>query len=103
MALSGWCVWGARALGVVAADPGLVDATPLSYRGHRFPVEIIGHCVWLYHRFPLSLRDVQEMMMESESFWGRRAGCLVGVDPNKTSGSYAACMSGARVRLGYQR
>jgi putative transposase len=26
-------------------------------------VEIISHCVWLYHRFPLSLRDVQEMMM----------------------------------------
>ena len=28
------------------------------------PVEIISHCVWLYHRFPLSLRDVQEMMAE---------------------------------------
>jgi putative transposase len=43
---------------------GLVDATPSSlYKGHRFPVEIISHCVWLYHRFPLSLRDVQEMMM----------------------------------------
>jgi putative transposase len=27
-------------------------------------VEIISHCVWLYHRFPLSLRDVQEMMAE---------------------------------------
>jgi putative transposase len=34
------------------------------YKGHRFPVEIISHCVWLYHRFPLSLRDVQEMMAE---------------------------------------
>ncbi|MGH3866012.1 MAG: IS6 family transposase [Pseudonocardiaceae bacterium] len=41
-----------------------MDATPPSYRGHRFPVEIIGHCVWLYHRFPLSLRDVQEMMLQ---------------------------------------
>ena len=27
-------------------------------------MEIISHCVWLYHRFPLSLRDVQEMMAE---------------------------------------
>jgi putative transposase len=27
-------------------------------------VEIIIHCVWLYYRFPLSLRDVQEMMLE---------------------------------------
>ncbi len=40
-----------------------MDVTP-SYKGHRFPVEIISHCVWLYHRFPLSLRDVQEMMAE---------------------------------------
>jgi putative transposase len=44
---------------------GFVDTTPLSlHRGHRFPLEIISHCVWLYHRFPLSLRDVQEMMAE---------------------------------------
>jgi len=35
-----------------------------SYRGFRFPVEIISHCVWLYHRFPLSFREVQEMMLE---------------------------------------
>jgi len=26
-----------------------------------FPPEIISHCVWLYHRFPLSFRDVQEL------------------------------------------
>ncbi|WP_407919996.1 IS6 family transposase [Gloeobacter violaceus] len=32
------------------------------YRGHRFPPEIIAHCVWLYFRFPLSYRDVEEMM-----------------------------------------
>lgn len=25
-----------------------------SYKGHRRPVEIIDHCVWLYFRFPLS-------------------------------------------------
>ena len=40
-----------------------MDATPSSlYKGHRFPVEIISHCVWLYHRFPLCLRDVEQMM-----------------------------------------
>ena len=33
------------------------------FPGHRFPAEIINHCVWLYHRFPLSYRDVQEMML----------------------------------------
>ncbi|MBV9139349.1 MAG: hypothetical protein JO115_00220 [Pseudonocardiales bacterium] len=35
---------------------GRVDAASSSlYKGYRFPVEIISHCVWLYHRFPLSL------------------------------------------------
>jgi putative transposase len=27
-------------------------------------VEIISHCVWRYHRFPLSVREVEEMMMK---------------------------------------
>ena len=34
------------------------------YTGFRCPPEIIGHGVWLYHRFPLSFRDVQELMLE---------------------------------------
>jgi putative transposase len=47
------------------AEHGPVDASgSLLYKGHRFPVEIIAHCVWLYHRFPLSLREVQEMMAQ---------------------------------------
>jgi len=32
------------------------------YHRHRFPVEIISHCVWLYFRFNLSFRDVEEML-----------------------------------------
>jgi putative transposase len=32
------------------------------YRGHRFPDEIISYCVWLYFRFGVSFRDVEEMM-----------------------------------------
>jgi hypothetical protein len=40
-----------------------MEATSSLYKGHRYPVEIISHCVWLYHRFPLSLREVEEMMM----------------------------------------
>ena len=35
-----------------------------SYKGFRFSVEVISHCVRLYHRFPLSFREVEEMMME---------------------------------------
>jgi len=40
--------------------PSPLDAseTP-SYRGYRYPVEIISHAVWLYFRFHLSLRDVE--------------------------------------------
>jgi putative transposase len=34
------------------------------YKGFRFPAEIIGHCVWLYYRFPLSFREIQEMMAQ---------------------------------------
>src|SRR5689334_18170953 len=32
------------------------------YTGYRFPPEIISHAVWLYFRFPLSLRMVEEML-----------------------------------------
>ena len=33
------------------------------YKGYRYPIEVIGHAVWLYHRFALSLRDVEELML----------------------------------------
>lgn len=32
------------------------------YKGHRFPQEIISHAVWLYYRFSLSYRDVEELL-----------------------------------------
>lgn len=41
-----------------------MEAVAPSYKGFRFPVEIISGCVWLNHRFPLSFREVQEMMLE---------------------------------------
>src|SRR5215204_2770599 len=34
------------------------------YARHRFPAEVISHVVWLYFRFPLSLRLVEEMLLE---------------------------------------
>jgi transposase-like protein len=37
---------------------------PLSYRRHRFPPEIIQHAIWLYLRFTLSYRDVEELLAE---------------------------------------
>ena len=37
---------------------------PPSNRGYRFPPEIISHAVWLYHRFGLSFRDVEDLLAE---------------------------------------
>jgi putative transposase len=36
----------------------------VSYKRHCFPPEVIAHAVWLYFRFPLSLRLVEEMLLE---------------------------------------
>jgi putative transposase len=32
------------------------------YTGYRFPSQVISHTVWLYHRFTLSFRDVEELL-----------------------------------------
>jgi putative transposase len=40
-----------------------ISVGEVSYNGHRYPAEIIAHCVWLYHRFPLSFREVEELML----------------------------------------
>ena len=32
------------------------------YSGYRYPKEIISHVVWLYHRFTLSFRDIEELL-----------------------------------------
>jgi putative transposase len=37
---------------------------PPSYQRHRFPSEIISHAAWLYHRFCLSFREVEELLTE---------------------------------------
>jgi putative transposase len=41
-----------------------MDAPAVSYRGYRFPPPIISHAVWLYHRFSLSFRDVEDLLAE---------------------------------------
>src|SRR3954470_19751475 len=55
---------------------------PRAYHGFRFPAEIIGHAVWLYHCFSLSLREVETILAqrgivvsyESIRAWGLRFG-----------------------------
>ena len=50
--------------GLIMLEGPYVESTPPSYKGHRYPVEVISHCVWLYFRFPLSFRAVEELMLE---------------------------------------
>jgi hypothetical protein len=44
-------------------EPRLMATSDTLYRRHRFPAEIISHCVWLYFRFCLSYRDIEELML----------------------------------------
>ena len=41
-----------------------MNAKTPSYHGYRFPSEIISHAVWLYYRFCLSFRDVEDLLAE---------------------------------------
>ena len=40
------------------------ETSSATYKGFRFPIEIINHCVWLYSRFSLSFRDVELIVAE---------------------------------------
>jgi putative transposase len=68
------------------------------YRRHRFPAEVIVHAVWLYFRFPLSLRMVEEMLAargidvshESVRHWAEKFGRGI-------------CQSRSRARAGSRR
>lgn len=41
-----------------------MGAVLLSFKGHEYPVEVTFHSVWLYFRFPLPVREVEELMLE---------------------------------------
>jgi len=40
----------------------MLKSCPDPFKGHRYPREIISYAVWLYYRFSLSLRDVEELL-----------------------------------------
>src|ERR1700674_203929 len=68
-----------------------------SYSGYRFPAVIISHCTWLYFRFALSYRDVEEMMAErgvTVSYESVREWCL------KFGGMYTKRIRSRHGRLG---
>jgi putative transposase len=68
-----------------------------SYKRHRFPPEIISHAVWLYHRFTLSFRDVEDLLAERGvivSYEAIRFWCL------KSGLKYARSIRRKKGRLG---
>ena len=67
------------------------------YRRHRFLPEIISHAVWLYHRFSLSFRDVEDLLAQrgvDVSYETVRRWCL------KFGPKYAARAKRRQLRLG---
>ena len=58
---------------------------PILFKRHRFPAEVIRQAVWLYFRFTLSLRDVEELLplrgievsRETVRCWGNKIGPLI--------------------------
>jgi putative transposase len=53
---------------IVPGRGSFMSSASPSYKGHRYPVGypvgVIAHAVWLYFRFPLSYREVEELMLE---------------------------------------
>ena len=43
-------------------DNSAMSKSDTPYYRHRFPPEVISHAVWLYYRFTLSFRDIEEML-----------------------------------------
>jgi putative transposase len=67
------------------------------YRGYRFPPEIIAHAVWLYFRFHLSFRDVQDLLAERGIIASHET---IRAWSSKFGSSYAAGLRRRRARAG---
>src|SRR6266550_2027288 len=67
------------------------------YYGHRFPPEIISYAVWVYHRFCLSFRDVEDLLAER----GIIVSCeAIRIWCQKFGPDYARTLKGCQGRLG---
>lgn len=75
-------IWGIKKASVSVL---LSAEAPISFKGYRFPPDIISYAVWLYYRFPLSRRMVEEMlaargielMYETVRCWATKFGLAV--------------------------
>jgi putative transposase len=75
----------------------MIDNSKMNtYKGHRFPPDIISYAVWLYYRFNLSYRDIEDLLAERGirvSYESIRLWC------NKFGPKYARCLK--RKHRGY--
>ena len=79
-ALSSWSLWAGAQFQM--DHYGRVNTASSSlYQGYRYPGEIVSHRVWLYHRFPLSFREIEKMMIGHRLGAGSQTGhCQVNLD-----------------------
>jgi len=75
----------------------VVSTRESRYRRHRFPIEVVEQCVWLYFRFALSYRNIEKMMA--------KRGVLVTYETvrewcHKFGSAYAARLKKKRARFG---
>jgi len=67
---------------------------PISFKRHRFPPDVIRHAIWLYFRFTLSIRDVEELLArrgievsrEAVRCWVNKFGPLIAANLRRRRG-----------------
>ena len=81
----------------------MTNSTKTPYAGHRFPPELISYTVWLYFRFPLSLRMVEEMLafrgIEVSHETIRQWGCGPKATPQTIAQAAEAAVPAPRVMI----
>jgi hypothetical protein len=71
----------------------------VSYKSHRIPPQIIARAVWLYFRFPLGLRLVEEKLFERRivlSYEIRRSATKFGLDCSRRLARLDALLRGGQ-------
>jgi hypothetical protein len=86
-------LWHRHVVGLAGGDlwPLASMMTKISYRGYRFPPVIIQQAIWLYARFTLSFRDVEDLLAERGIFvshetvrrWVNHFGSAIAADLRK--------------------
>ena len=87
------------------------DPNPQCYKNHRFPPESISHALWLYCRFTLSYRDIEERLFarglrvtdEAIRKWGRKFGQDDANPATSTSATHRRQMTSRRGLFDHQR